>query len=305
MEISVVISTQNRAQLLRDAIASVLGSPLIRSAEQVVVVDDDSHDQTEEVAREHGVKYVRVDCHSISGCRNAGLSLAQTKYVTFLDDDDVWLPGNMEKQLNALKAHPNAAFAYGIGRCASADLEPLTWTFPSPPLASGIDPERLHLGYPNVGVVLFRRDAVTEIGGFDPHVIYYQDSDLMIRLAARHEIVGVQFIGMLYRLRRPSRTRANYHWANRQVINWRPKRVGVGWKAAAGFMLKTRRLLYDIFLEDATVCASLGHRRDALLCLSRAIRVSPPHAIRHARSMAAIFWACLGGRRLRSGAAAQ
>src|SRR5579864_1402987 len=95
-QISVVIPAHNRASLLDVAIASVLKSPLIAHPEQIIVVDDDSLDQTEAVARGHGVTYVRANYHNISRSRNAGLALVQTPYVTFLDHDDAWLPGNME-----------------------------------------------------------------------------------------------------------------------------------------------------------------------------------------------------------------
>src|SRR5579859_2323363 len=157
--ISVVIPTHDRASLLGGAIESVLSSPLIVSPEQIIVVDDDSHDQTRDVASRYGVRYVRVACHSSGGSRNVGLEHARTPYVTFLDDDDVWLPGNMEAQLAALDAHPTAGFAYGIAQCATEDLQPLPWRFPSTPLPSGYVPDDLHRhGYPQLGVVLFRRE---------------------------------------------------------------------------------------------------------------------------------------------------
>jgi glycosyltransferase involved in cell wall biosynthesis len=289
-QISVIIPSHNRSDLLDGAIASVLRSPLISSPEQIIVVDDDSHDQTEEVARRRGVKYRHVTCHDTGVSRNAGLQLAQTPYVAFLDDDDAWLPGNMEAQLDALERHPGAAFAYGIARCATEHLQPLPLTFPSPPLATGIAPERLHLGYPNVGVVLFRREAIAGAGGFDPHVDYYQDADLMIRLAARHEIIGVDIVGMLYRFRAPSKSRSDYFWAHRHVARWRPKNVGVGWKAAVRFQLKIRRMVYSIFCEDAAACVAQGRRRDALECFLRALWISPVRALLNINNVATVLW---------------
>ena len=167
-KISVVITTHNRAGRLRQAIESVLPSPLITSPEQVIVVDDDSRDDTEKVVRHFGLQYVRIDRHNISHCRNAGFSLTETPYVAFLDDDDVWLPGNMEAHLAALESHPGAAFAYGIAQCATEDLEPLPFRFPAPPLPSGLVPDQFHLRYPQIGVVLFRQEAVAAVGGSDP-----------------------------------------------------------------------------------------------------------------------------------------
>jgi glycosyltransferase involved in cell wall biosynthesis len=299
-QISVVIPSHNRASLLDVAIASVLQSPLVTSPEQIVVVDDDSQDQTEAVARRHGVKYTRVNNHNISRSRNAGLALAHSPYIAFLDDDDAWLPGNMEAQLGALADRPSAAFAYGIARCATEDLQPLPWTFPSPPLAAGIAPDRLHMDYPNVGVVLFRREAVAELGGFDPHVVYGEDADLMLRIAAHHEIVGVEVVGMLYRLRAPSKARSDYFWSHREVTRWRPKHVAVRRKAAAKFQFKMKGILYHQFYQDAAACLALGHRRDALECLLRAMRVSPARALRHTGTLGSVFLRCIAKRGLRS-----
>jgi glycosyltransferase involved in cell wall biosynthesis len=299
-QISVVITTQDRATLLRKAIESVLPSPLISSPEQVIVVDDDSHDETEDVARQFGVRYVRIADHNTAHSRNAGLALAQTPYVTFLDDDDVWLPGNMEAQLSALETHPAAAFAYGIAQCATEDLEPilepLPLQFPTPPLPSGLVPEQLHLSnYPQLGVVLFRREAVAAVGGSDPRIRYHQDGDLMLRIAGHHEIVGVEVVGMLHRLRPPSKARSDYHWATdrREVTRWRPRHVGVGWKTAARYRIETRGLFCWHFYEDAAACLDLGHRRDAMICLWRALWISPAHALRHARALGSTLWQCI------------
>src|SRR5262249_28984427 len=148
------------ADLLRGAIESVQASPLIQSPRQIVVVDDDSHDHTGEVARQLGVTYVRVACHSAAGSRNAGLAACQTPYVSFLDDDDVWLPGNMERQLGCLEANRDAGLAYAMAQPVTGDLQPINGRFPAAPLPSGRVPERLHLSYPQLGVTLFRRQAL-------------------------------------------------------------------------------------------------------------------------------------------------
>jgi glycosyltransferase involved in cell wall biosynthesis len=294
--ISVVIPTRNEAKMLAVAIASVLRSPLIGSPEQIIVVDDDSEDGTEQVVRSFGVTYLRVACHNVSGSRNAGFALVQTPFVTFLDHDDAWLPGNLEEQLSVLEARPGAAFAYGLTQCATDDLEPLPSTYPSPPLPSGIVPEQLHLGYPQLGVVLFRYEAIADAGGFDIALPYYQDGDLMIRIAAKHEIVGVTAVGALHRLRRPSRGRADYYWSNRDVIWWRPKGVGIGWRTTAKYFVGRKSLFFTRFVEDATGCATNGRRRDALICLSRAAWISPPHAVRRAGRLASVLRHCFAPR---------
>ena len=284
--VSVVIPTHNRAAQLEVAVQSVLASPLISSPGQVIVVDDDSHDLTPEVARRLGVSYVTVACHSAARSRNAGWHRAATEYVSFLDDDDAWLPGNMQAQLAALDAHPRAGFAYGLAQCATEDgLEPLDSTFPALPLPSGHVPGQLHLQYPQLGAVLFRREALDEVSGFDTRVHYGEDADLMLRVAAQREILGVESVGMLYRLRRACRARADYFWPLRDIARWRPRDAGVGWKPALRFRVFTRGVFFTRFVEDAAACSAAGHRWDALVCAARATWVSPLHAVRHSHHL--------------------
>src|SRR5262245_59911492 len=118
-KLTVVIPTRNRAACLAVAIASVLASPLISDPHQIVVVDDDSSDDTPIVARDFDTEYVHVNTHGPSGSRNAGLTLSSTPYVAFLDDDDAWVGGAMERQVDALDHDPSAAFAYGIAQAAT------------------------------------------------------------------------------------------------------------------------------------------------------------------------------------------
>src|SRR4029077_14841452 len=110
----------------------------------------------------------------------------------------------------------------------------------------------------------------------------------MIRVAARREILGVDVVGILYRIREASRQRCDYFWPLRQVVRWKPPVDGVGWKHAVAFKLTNRGLFFNRFVEDAAASARAGHRWDALVCAARATWVSPPHAVRHHRYL---LWA--------------
>jgi hypothetical protein len=142
-------------------------------------------------------------------------------------------------------------------------------------------------------VVLFRRETIADAEGFDSRIPYYQDGDLMLRIAARHEIVAVTEIGMLHRIRNPSRSRDDFYWSNRDVTMWRPRGVGIRWTTTARYFAGKKSLYFGRFVEDATTCAINGQRRDALVCLLRAAYFSPPHAIRHSRRLMFVLRRCL------------
>jgi glycosyltransferase involved in cell wall biosynthesis len=287
--ISVVIPTHNRAQWLAAAIESTLKSPLIEP-NRVIVVDDDSKDDTEEVARSYGVTYLRGVFKGAAGARNAGLAATTTYYVSFLDDDDEWLPHNMEAQLAALESHPDAGFAFGLAEKATEDMRPTGWTWPSLPLPTGYEPDALHGRYPQLGAVLFRRDAIMEAGGFDPQIPYQNCGDLELRIAAHHEIIGLNVVGVLYRDRRPGMIRADYYWSNRAITYWWPRTVG--WRSKVRFIFKFRGVFVFHFLEDAAASAEAGRLRDAFVCLGRALWVSPPHFLKHMREVTRILQVC-------------
>src|SRR5262245_32164110 len=104
--VSVIIPTRNRAGLLREAVASVLGVRRVEFALEVIVVDDGADAETEAVVRPYQVMYVRTDGIGASAARNRGIEAAHGDYLAFLDDDDLWLPSNIRPQLKVLNEHP-------------------------------------------------------------------------------------------------------------------------------------------------------------------------------------------------------
>jgi glycosyltransferase involved in cell wall biosynthesis len=110
MLLTVVIPTWNRAHLVGEAIESALNQ---RAGEvEVIVVDDASTDNTPEVvARISGnrIRLLRLSERSGAGAaRNAGVALALGEFVSFLDSDDVWLPGKLDAELQVFEQFPDA-----------------------------------------------------------------------------------------------------------------------------------------------------------------------------------------------------
>lgn len=85
--LSVIICSLNGADGV-DRCLRALNAQTIRSALELIVVDDGSTDSTSDVARAHGVVLVRhEECAGISAARNSGLRMASAPLVAFLDDD--------------------------------------------------------------------------------------------------------------------------------------------------------------------------------------------------------------------------
>ncbi len=99
--VSVIIPTYNRANLVSRAIKSVLNQTY--QDFEIIVVDDCSEDNTEEIVKSFNDSRIRYIKHKKnkggSAARNTGIKRARGKYIAFLDDDDEWLPSKLEKQI--------------------------------------------------------------------------------------------------------------------------------------------------------------------------------------------------------------
>lgn len=98
--VAVIIPCHNYARYLADAIRSALDQT--RRPQEIVVVDDASTDNTEEVARSfsaEGVGYLRVEFKQVQQARRAGFAATHSEAVCFLDADDLLAPDYLEKAL--------------------------------------------------------------------------------------------------------------------------------------------------------------------------------------------------------------
>lgn len=103
-KVSVVIPSYNSGRTIRQAVESALEQSV---QVEVIIVDDGSQDDTESVLDAYRddsrVRIIRNECNmGVAASRNRGVKEAASPYVAFLDSDDVWLPGKLEKQLELM-----------------------------------------------------------------------------------------------------------------------------------------------------------------------------------------------------------
>jgi glycosyltransferase involved in cell wall biosynthesis len=114
--ISVVIPCFDQAQYLPDAVRSVASQTFTRW--EIIIVDDGSPDDTQEVARrlvgEYGdsIRLVRQSNAGLASARNAGIAQARGEYVIPLDADDMFEPTMLEETLAILESDETVGFVY-------------------------------------------------------------------------------------------------------------------------------------------------------------------------------------------------
>lgn len=195
--VAVVVPAYNAARTISQALRSVLSQSHI--ADEVIIVDDGSSDGTDGVVRQFGssVRLVRQQNAGSSAARNHGVEEARSKWIAFLDADDFWLPGRLEKQLQLVDKNPNLKWVAGrYERCRGSTRVGLSnlGSLSGDGDDAVIVPDVLHVLASGTSIwtstVLVHRSALLELGGFDVQQRTSHDTDLWIRLGIRYPNIG-------------------------------------------------------------------------------------------------------------------
>jgi glycosyltransferase involved in cell wall biosynthesis len=112
VDVGVVVATHNRPELMRRALESIFAQEYAGRIDVALVFDRSEPDHSLE--RDDARHRVRVMTNArtpgLAGARNTGILSLDTEVVAFCDDDDMWLPVKLEKQLARLHEHPTAEF---------------------------------------------------------------------------------------------------------------------------------------------------------------------------------------------------
>ncbi len=185
LDVSVVIPTKGRWHLLS---AAALPSALEQSGvhHEVIVVDDGSTDETPErlaAIDDPRLVVVRHDVsRGVARARNAGIASSRGRWVSFLDDDDLWAPEKLAAQLEAAQA-VDATFAYAGGGGLDASHRFLFAVAPPDPATVREALLRWNVIWCGCSNVVARAEVVRALGGFDEKLFQLADWDLWIRLA--------------------------------------------------------------------------------------------------------------------------
>jgi glycosyltransferase involved in cell wall biosynthesis len=175
--ISVIIPAFNMVHFLLDAIASIArqGVPVA----EILVVDPGSTDGTPDTVAAltragAPIRYIPAERCDPGPARNIGLAEASGDVIAFLDADDLWPAGKLDRQGARLEALPAVEMVSGFVRYFE-DLDRATL---APVEGSRIET----LFHVHLGACLYRRRVFDRVGGFDPALRYAEDVDLLQRI---------------------------------------------------------------------------------------------------------------------------
>jgi glycosyltransferase involved in cell wall biosynthesis len=175
--VTVIVVVFNGERFLRSALESLYAQDY--EPFEVVLIDDGSTDASAEIVRSFPqTRYIYQENQGQAAARNAGLSLAQGEFLTYLDADDLIPPYKLRRQTEYLMANPDVGCVLGRQEIM---LEP------------GIDPPEWLTRDPIFGdlgglpflSVMTRTQLLRDVGGFDPSLRFAEDRDLFVRLRER------------------------------------------------------------------------------------------------------------------------
>ena len=120
--VAVIIPAYNGSTLLPETLDSILGQTL--PAAEIVVVDDGSTDDLDECIRQYepkGVRFLRTPNRGVNAARNAGAGATSSPWLAFTDQDDLWLPHKLRRQMDLLECAPDCQYCISDFRRFSTD----------------------------------------------------------------------------------------------------------------------------------------------------------------------------------------
>ena len=201
--VSVIIPTHKGHDIISRAVDSVIKQTYKKI--EIIVVDDNGLGSDEQQKTRAAIAdYIDSGCvkyipHEInkngSAARNTGVRESKGKYITLLDDDDIYYPNKVEDEVNCLESLPED---YGLVYC-SIDLNYGDCTRTKHAIKSGTLLKELLYHSLVIGsdTLMVRKKSYEEIGGFDESFRRHQDFEFTARMASKWKIKAIDKVGVL------------------------------------------------------------------------------------------------------------
>jgi hypothetical protein len=287
--VSVIIPTHERPHLLARAVASARAAG---TDVEVIVIDDASTDETAAVCRDlPGINYLRVERNQgVAGARNIGIMVSTGKYIAFLDDDDLRVPGSLDLQVEALEAHLEAGFACGAMIMAGQDYQPSGEVVRPRQAGGDVFWELLELDFPVMPLcTVIRKECFLRAGLLNRQISGVDDWDIFTRIAELYPVLVLETPVGIYRQPTPLSGQGSSARAAQLRVAARHQRKLLRLPRAAAAPLHQRRasrkrmlnrISENLLWTALTQYLPHGRIRPAYENISIALRLYPLSAVR-------------------------
>ncbi|MDR1484012.1 MAG: glycosyltransferase family 2 protein [Planctomycetaceae bacterium] len=195
--VSVIIPVYNREKYLEECINSVISQECDFPVE-IILADDGSTDRSKAIAHSFGSSVIwldkPVDCRT-QGCgtaRNRGIEAATYSILAFLDSDDYFLPGHLQRCYDYLRNHSDISIVIDQLYSQNGDNNEAKWHQPYPDKDEVKFKTIFQDGYVQSDLVMLRKLLFDKVGGlYDVEAILSEDYDLWLRAYEHGERIRI------------------------------------------------------------------------------------------------------------------
>ena len=182
-KVSIIIPSYNNGKYVGSAISSAVNQTYQNI--EIVIVDDNSQDDTENVVRCFGDKniiYLKLDENvGVSNAKNIGIQKSTGEYIAFLDSDDMYEKDKIDAQIDKFEWASSHGLNVGVVYCGIKIIDDDSNVI-SEILAEGKEWDGINNGEFIGATALVKRECLDNVGLFDPNLKYFEDMDLYFRI---------------------------------------------------------------------------------------------------------------------------
>lgn len=193
--VSIILPTYNRAHLIGESIGSIQRQTY--PYWELIVIDDGSTDNTEEIVAEFMAADARIHYHrwspnrGVSAARNEGIRQSRHEYIAFEDSDDLWREDKLQKQMQVFVDIPEARMVYcayeGIKEDGTVIRVPND-SIKTDDLQGNLYKLLLQRNVIGLPTVMLHRQCLENCGVFNERLKSLEDWELLLRIAREYEI---------------------------------------------------------------------------------------------------------------------
>lgn len=190
-DVSVILTVYNREKYLERCIESIICQKFKNW--EIIAIDDGSNDGSYNILKNYASLYsnitvIKQENMKLAISRNRGISLAGSKYLTFIDSDDEYAENHLEQRVKIMEANPDIDLIHGGTKIIGNEF-----------VRDKNDPDKyIHLSECFIGGTFFgKAEVFKKLNGFR-NIPYSEDSDFLERAEKLFKIRKVEFETYIY-----------------------------------------------------------------------------------------------------------